>query len=128
MNLLSSIIVYYNTVRMQQVVERLTAQGYPIKPEHLGSIWPTRFAHTNVYGSYQFDREGIAELQAKRGLRSGSQAMLPLPSPLRTARTSFPVSGSSLSKPPNGNRINHRKRWVMHLFMAVGMQHLQVGD
>ena len=67
LNLLSNVLVYYNTVTTQAVVESLKTQGYPLNPEHLASIWPTRFKHINVYGTYQFDREGIAALQAQRG-------------------------------------------------------------
>ena len=29
---------------------------------------PTRYRHINIYGTYQFDRDGIAELEHQRGL------------------------------------------------------------
>lgn len=58
LNLLSNVLVYYNTLAMQAVVDRLKAQRYLLNPAHLASIWPTRFKHINVYGTYQFDREG----------------------------------------------------------------------
>lgn len=66
LNLLTNIVIYYNTLKMRAAVEKLRARGRDVSETHLGSIWPTRFSHINVYGSYRFDREGIAKLQAKR--------------------------------------------------------------
>ena len=68
LNLLSNIVVYYNTVEMQKVIEQLRGQGREVKDEHLGHIWPTRYQHVNVYGTYEFDLEGIARLEKQRGL------------------------------------------------------------
>ncbi|CAN5813173.1 hypothetical protein BH24DEI2_BH24DEI2_24050 [soil metagenome] len=65
-NLLSNIVIYYNTLALQRVVAQLKQQGYPVQDEDLQHIWPTRYRHINVYGTYQFDREGIEQLQTKR--------------------------------------------------------------
>src|SRR5262249_17776895 len=52
----------------------------------------------------------------------GSRAGLLPPSPLRTARESFPSSSSSLSNAPCGTRWCHIQRLAMDLPVAVGVQ------
>ncbi len=54
--------------------------------------------------------------------RSGSRAGLLPPSPLRTARTTFTISRSSLSNAQLRTRWRHVQRLTMDLSMAVGMQ------
>lgn len=68
LNLLSNIVIYWNTLSMQRIVVQLKKQGYPVHDEDLKHIWPTRYRHINVYGTYQFDREGIEQLQTRRFL------------------------------------------------------------
>ncbi|MGL4609988.1 MAG: Tn3 family transposase [Trueperaceae bacterium] len=68
LNLLSNIVIYWNTLKLEQCVNQLKAQGYPIVEEDLKHIWPTRYQNINVYGTYSFDRDGIMELQKQRGL------------------------------------------------------------
>src|SRR5919109_5409556 len=52
----------------------------------------------------------------------GSRAGLLPPSPLRTARASFPACRSSLSNAPCGTRWCHIQRLAMDLPVAVGVQ------
>src|SRR5206468_643337 len=52
----------------------------------------------------------------------GSRAGLLPPSPLRTARESFPSSSSSLANAPCGTRWCHIQRLAMDLPVAVGVQ------
>lgn len=68
LNLLSNIVMYWNTLAMQQAVDRLREQGYSIAPEQLRHIWPTKYKHIQVYGNYQFNREEIAKLAQQRSL------------------------------------------------------------
>src|SRR4029453_17449687 len=56
----------------------------------------------------------------------GSQAGLLPPSPLRTARESFPSSSSSLANAPCGTRWCHVQRLAMDLPVAVWVQEVSV--
>jgi TnpA family transposase len=68
LNLLSNIVVYWNTLKLEEAINHLKTQGYPVVEDDLKHIWPTRYQNINVYGSYSFNREAIRELQKKRGL------------------------------------------------------------
>jgi len=52
LNLLSNIVVYWNTVSLQEVTESLRQQGFPVRDEDLRHIWPTGYQNVNVYGTY----------------------------------------------------------------------------
>lgn len=67
LNLLTNIIIYWNTVSLQASVDKLKVQGYPVQDEDLKHLWPTRHQNVNIYGKYAFDREAIAKLQRERG-------------------------------------------------------------
>jgi hypothetical protein len=43
---------------------------YSIDDEDLKQIWPTRYAHINVYGRYHFNKEDIGKKRELRALRS----------------------------------------------------------
>ncbi|CAN5890417.1 hypothetical protein BH24DEI2_BH24DEI2_09120 [soil metagenome] len=68
LNLLSNIVIYWNTLSLQAAVDKLKAQGFPVQDEDLQHIWPTRYQHVNVYGTYSFDEEEIQALQRQREL------------------------------------------------------------
>jgi TnpA family transposase len=67
LNLLSNIVVYWNTVSLQEVTESLKQQGFPVRDEDLRHIWPTGYQNVNVYGTYSFNRDAIRALQQQRG-------------------------------------------------------------
>ena len=55
LNLVSNIVIVWNTVQIGKVVDDLRVQGHTIKDEDLAHIWPTRFEHLNIIGRYHFD-------------------------------------------------------------------------
>jgi hypothetical protein len=56
----------WNTVYMAAVVEQLKQEGMPVQDSDLAHVWPTRYAHINMYGKYYFN---VAELHSRTGLR-----------------------------------------------------------
>ena len=59
LNVVSNIVVVWNTVQMGKIVEELKAEGRSIKDEDLAHIWPTRFEHLNIIGRYHFNANEI---------------------------------------------------------------------
>jgi TnpA family transposase len=57
LNLLTNAVIVWNTVYMQAALNALRAEGYPVREEDLGHLWPTRFAHVHRYGKYAFNIE-----------------------------------------------------------------------
>jgi len=41
-------------------------EGYPVQDRDLAHVWPTRYAHLNVYGKYHFN---VEEGRGRKGLR-----------------------------------------------------------
>jgi TnpA family transposase len=66
LNLVTNAVIIWNTVYMAAVVEQLKQEGYPVQDSDLAHVWPTRYAHVNVYGKYHFN---IEEARGRRGLR-----------------------------------------------------------
>jgi TnpA family transposase len=50
LNLVTNAVIVWNTVYMAAVVEQLKQEGYPVQDSDLAHVWPTRYAHINVYG------------------------------------------------------------------------------
>ena len=48
-------------------MEQLKQEGYPVQESDLAHIWPTRYAHINVYDKYHFN---LDEARRRQGLRS----------------------------------------------------------
>lgn len=69
LNLLTNIIIVWNTVYMHRVVKQLRAEGSSIEDEDLKHIWPTHFDHINIYGKYLFDIDGMETDGGMRELR-----------------------------------------------------------
>lgn len=69
LNLVTNIIILWNTIYMNKVVEQLKKENYSIEDEELKYIWPTRFQHINVYGRYQFNIDEIKKNGKLRKLR-----------------------------------------------------------
>jgi len=66
LNLVTNAVIIWNTVYMAAVVEQLKQEGYPVHDSDLAHVWPTRYAHVNVYGKYHFN---IEEARGRHGLR-----------------------------------------------------------
>jgi TnpA family transposase len=49
LNLVANAVIVWNTVDMRAVVEQLKQEGHPLDATDLAHIWPTRYAHLNVY-------------------------------------------------------------------------------
>src|SRR5215813_9382177 len=69
LNLVTNAVIVWNTVYMAAVVEQLKQEGMPVQEQDLAHVWPTRYAHINVYGKYQFNLDEIRRRQGLRPLR-----------------------------------------------------------
>lgn len=69
LNLVTNIIIIWNTIYMSKAVEQLRLEGYPVDDEDLKHIWPTRSEHLNVHGRYQFNIDEIRKSRKLRKLR-----------------------------------------------------------
>ena len=69
LNLVTYAVIVWNTVYMAAVVEQLKQEGYPVQDSDLTHIWPTRYAHINVYGKYHFNLDEVRQRQGLRPLR-----------------------------------------------------------
>jgi Tn3 transposase DDE domain len=54
---------------MWLLVEQLKQEGYPVQESDLAHLWPTRYAHINVYGKYHFNLDEARRRQGLRPLR-----------------------------------------------------------
>jgi TnpA family transposase len=54
LGLMLNIIVYWNTLYMQAVLEQLKSEGYPVKEDDVVRLSPLIFSHINMLGRYQF--------------------------------------------------------------------------
>jgi hypothetical protein len=59
-------VIVWNTVYMAAVVEQLKHEGVPVHDDDLAHVWPTRYAHINMYGKYRFN---VEEAHARQGLQ-----------------------------------------------------------
>jgi len=66
LNLVTNAVIVWNTVYMAAVVDQLKREGYPVQERDLAHVWPTRYAHINVYGKYHFN---VEEARGRKGLR-----------------------------------------------------------
>lgn len=75
LNLVTNAIIVWNTVYIEKVVQQLQQEGRVLNEEDLMHIWPTRYAHVNVYGRYHFELEHVGKKRPFRSLHpSGFQA------------------------------------------------------
>ena len=77
LNLVTNAVIVWNTVYMAEAVAQLKREGYPVNESDLAHIWPTRYAHINVYGRYHFN---IEEARRRKGLRPLRQSGVRVPS------------------------------------------------
>ena len=59
LNLVTNVVILWNTVYMAAVVEQLKREGYLVQDTDPSRIWPTRYGHVNVYGRYHFDSKKL---------------------------------------------------------------------
>lgn len=66
LNLVTNAVIVWNTVYMAAVIAQLKQEGHPVHDSDLPHVWPTRYAHLNVYGTWRFN---VEEGWRRRGLR-----------------------------------------------------------
>ena len=66
LTLVTNAVIVWNTVYMAAVMEQRKEEGYPVQDSDLAHVWPTRYAHLNVYGKYHFN---VEEAHQRKGLR-----------------------------------------------------------
>ena len=66
LNLVTNAVIVWNTVYMAAVVDPLKQEGLSVQESDLAHVWPTRYAHINMYGKYRFN---VEEAHARKGLR-----------------------------------------------------------
>lgn len=74
LNLVTNAVIVWNTVYMAAVIEQLKQEGYPVHDSDLAHVWPTRYAHLNVYGKWHFNVEEGWRRQGLRPLRQPGPA------------------------------------------------------
>ena len=74
LNLVTNAVIVWNTVYMAAVIEQLKQEGYPVHDSDLAHVWPTRYAHLNVYGKYPLNVEEGWRRQGLRPLRQPGPA------------------------------------------------------
>ena len=55
LNLMTNVVIAWNTVEMAGVIENLKAEGYPVIDEDVAHLSPARYQHINPYGRYSFE-------------------------------------------------------------------------
>lgn len=58
LNLVTNVVITWNTVYMAQALDSLRSEGFSVSVEDLVHLAPTLRAHINPYGKYSFDVEG----------------------------------------------------------------------
>ena len=51
---IANVIVLWNTIYMDAVIDQLRSEGYPLKPEDVRRLSPLMFEHINFLGRYAF--------------------------------------------------------------------------
>jgi TnpA family transposase len=75
LNLVTNAVIVWNTVYMAEAIAQLKREGYPVNESDLAHLWPTRYAHLNVYGRYHVNMEEARERKGLRPLRPSSSAI-----------------------------------------------------
>jgi hypothetical protein len=69
LNLLTNIIIVWNTVYIQEIVKQLQSEGFEINEADFEHISPAPFEHINRLGKYSFDTDFKVEDNGLRPLR-----------------------------------------------------------
>src|SRR5712691_9943328 len=73
LGLVVNVIVLWNTIYMDAVIEQLRSEGYPLKPEDVGRLSPLMFDHINFLGRYAFALPDSVAHGQLRPLRSADE-------------------------------------------------------
>ena len=68
LNLVTNAVIVWNTVYIHKVVQQLRQEGIEVDDEDLKHVWPTRYGHLNIIGSYHFNPEEIGKEGELRSL------------------------------------------------------------
>ncbi|WP_165822021.1 Tn3 family transposase [Hymenobacter edaphi] len=69
LTLLTNCVVLWNTVYMQEALQQLQAEGYPVDETHFEYLSPSRYEHINRLGKYSFENAAQVDPQHRRPLR-----------------------------------------------------------
>ncbi len=75
LNLVTNLVVLWNIVYLQQVVDALRAAGINVRDEDLARLSPARFKHLNQLGKYTFPRSVEGQPNGCRPLRTPIQPL-----------------------------------------------------
>lgn len=73
LTLVTNVIIVWNTVYMQAVIDQLKQEGYVINESDLQYISPCRFEHLNKHGKIAFNVDTTWRLDSLRPLRNPSE-------------------------------------------------------
>ncbi|WP_274535178.1 Tn3 family transposase [Pseudofrankia asymbiotica] len=54
LGLILNIVVLWNTVYFQQIIDEMRAEGIHVRDEDIARLSPLKFAHVNFHGRYGF--------------------------------------------------------------------------
>lgn len=69
LTLLTNCVLLWNTVYMQEVLQQLQAEGYPVDEAHFEYLSPSRYEHINRLGKYSFENPAQVDPLHRRPLR-----------------------------------------------------------
>ena len=73
LGLVVNVILLWNTIYMDAVIEQLRSEGYPLNPEDVGRLSPLIFEHINFLGRYAFALPDSVAQGQLRPLRSAEE-------------------------------------------------------
>jgi TnpA family transposase len=75
LTLLTNCVLLWNTVYMQEVLQQLRAEGYPVDEAHFQHLSPSRYEHINRLGKYSFTNPAHLDPLHRRPLRHPGDPM-----------------------------------------------------
>jgi hypothetical protein len=75
LNLLTNIVLVWNTVYQQEIIKQLREEGYVVDKSDLEIISPAPFEHINRLGKYSFDSTPILGSNGLRLLRNAKSSI-----------------------------------------------------
>ena len=70
MNLLAAIIIFWNTMKLGDVVSSRAANGAAVPPDLLAHVSPLGWEHINLTGEYRWPKSLVPSVVAAREARS----------------------------------------------------------
>jgi TnpA family transposase len=67
--LLTNVVIAWNTMKMQEVVDRWRAEKHPISDDWLRHLGPVHFGHINFRGTITFEVEEFVDALVQRAAR-----------------------------------------------------------